>query len=150
MVRRARPRRVALRRVEKELAKHFVTAEVPRGLPLVQMDYVLMEQVLANLLLNAALHTSAGTRVEGQGLLPSVADSGPGIPAEAMPHIFDRFYRAPNTLAGGSGLGLSIAKGLVEAHGGRVEAMNRPASGAEFVVCLPLGEASAPPTESKL
>jgi two-component system sensor histidine kinase KdpD len=146
---------VALRRVEKELAKHVVTAGIPRGLPLVQMDFVLMEQVLVNLLLNAALHTPAGTRVhlsarvEGNEVLLSVADSGPGIPAEAMPHIFDKFYRAPNALAGGSGLGLSIVKGFVEGHGGRVEARNRPAGGAEFIVRLPLGEAPPPPIESK-
>jgi two-component system sensor histidine kinase KdpD len=147
---------VALRRVEKELAKHVVTAGIPHGLPLVQMDFVLMEQVLVNLLLNAALHTPPGTRVqlnarvEGQEVLLSVADSGPGIAAEAMPHIFDKFYRAPNALAGGSGLGLSIVKGFVEAHGRRVEAQNRPAGGAEFIVRLPLGEAPPPPSESKV
>ncbi len=146
---------VALRRLEKELAGHPVTIAISPGLPLVQMDFVLMEQALVNLLLNAALHTPPQTRVDlsatvdGKDAILSVADAGPGIAAEALPHIFDKFYRAPNALAGGSGLGLSIVKGIVEAHGGRVAARNRPAGGAEFIIRLPLGEAPAPPKEPK-
>ena len=66
--------------------------------------------------------------------------------AEAFPHIFEKFYRAPNALAGGSGLGLSIVKGFVEAHAGRVEARDGPAGGVEFIIRLPLGEAPPPPT----
>jgi two-component system sensor histidine kinase KdpD len=73
-----------------------------------------------------------------------VADNGPGLPAEALPHLFDKFYRAPGAAAGGSGLGLSIVKGFVDAHGGSVSAQNRPGGGAEFTVRLPLKE--APPT----
>jgi two-component system sensor histidine kinase KdpD len=68
----------------------------------------------------------------------SVADRGPGLPTESLPHVFDKFYRAPGAPAGGTGLGLSIVKGLVEAHGGRVEARNRPGGGAEFSIYLPI------------
>ena len=141
---------VALRQLEKELARHPVTNNLPRGLPLVQIDFVLMEQVLVNLLLNAALHTPPGTRVilsaevGAKDIALSVADNGPGIAPEALPHLFNKFYRAPGAAAGGSGLGLSIVKGFVDAHGGQVSAQNRPGGGAEFTVRLPLQE--APPS----
>jgi two-component system sensor histidine kinase KdpD len=112
-----------------------------------------MQQVLMNLLLNAAVHTPPGTEVvvkastQDKELLLTVADHGPGIPPDALPHLFDKFYRAPKAKAGGSGLGLSIVKGFVEAHGGRVQAQNRPGGGAEFTVRMPLGEAPPPPAE---
>ncbi len=146
---------VALRQLEKELAGHPVTTHLPRELPLVKMDFVLMEQALTNLLLNAALHTPAGIRIqisaaaENGELLLSVADTGPGIPAEALPQLFGKFYRAPGAPAGGSGLGLSIVKGFVEAHGGHVSAANRAGGGAEFTIRLPLGQAPPMPEEPK-
>jgi two-component system sensor histidine kinase KdpD len=145
---------VALRQLDKELANHPVTNNLPRDLPLVKMDFVLMEQALANLLLNAALHTPPGTRVQISAITTNgelaltVADSGPGIPAEALPQLFGKFFRAPGAPAGGSGLGLSIVKGFVEAHSGRVAAANRASGGAEFTIHLPLGTAPSPPAES--
>jgi two-component system sensor histidine kinase KdpD len=144
---------VARRELEKDLAGHNVRTALAPGLPLVQMDFVLMQQVLMNLLLNAATHTPPGTEVvigaaaRDRELVLTVSDGGPGIPPKALPHLFDKFYRAPNARAGGSGLGLSIVKGFVEAHGGRVEAQNRPAGGAEFTIRLPLGELPPPPAE---
>jgi two-component system sensor histidine kinase KdpD len=78
----------------------------------------------------------------------SVADHGPGLPSESLPHVFDKFYRVPGAPAGGTGLGLSIVKGLVEAHGGRVEARNRPGGGAEFSIYLPMAANPAPALES--
>jgi two-component system sensor histidine kinase KdpD len=135
---------VALRRNEKELARHHVEVRLARPLPLVRMDFVLMEQVLNNLLLNAAGYTPAGTIVEvsaavkSDELVLSVGDHGPGLPPESLPHVFDKFYRVPGVPAGGTGLGLSIVKGFVEAHGGRVEAANRPGGGAQFTIHLPV------------
>ena len=146
---------VALRQLEKELAGHPVTTDLPRELPLVKMDFVLMEQALTNLLVNAALHTPAGTRVqiraanENGELRLSVADNGPGIPTDVLPQLFDKFYRAPGAPAGGSGLGLSIVKGFVEAHGGNVTVENRTGGGAEFAIRLPLGQAPPPTEEPK-
>jgi len=70
----------------------------------------------------------------------TVADRGPGLSPEAIPRIFDKFYRAPGAAAGGTGLGLSIVKGFVEAHGGNVHVANRPAGGAAFTITLPLQE----------
>jgi two-component system sensor histidine kinase KdpD len=107
------------------------------------MDFVLMQQVLGNLLLNAVGHTPPGTRVhlsavmEEGTLVLSVADGGPGVPAEALPQLFEKFYRAPGAKAGGTGLGLAIVKGFVEAQGGQITVQNRAEGGAVFKVRLP-------------
>jgi two-component system sensor histidine kinase KdpD len=111
------------------------------------MDFVLMQQALTNLLLNAAVHTPPGTAVtvraaiESDVLLLSVSDDGPGLPADAVPHIFDKFYRAPSAPAGGTGLGLTIVKGFVEAQGGTVQAENKAGGGARFTIRLPVSKA---------
>jgi two-component system sensor histidine kinase KdpD len=81
--------------------------------------------------------------VEADALALTVADNGPGLPPDALPLIFDKFYRAPAAPAGGTGLGLAIVKGFVEAQGGQVKAENRPGGGAKFTIRLPL--AKAPP-----
>jgi len=144
---------VTLKEIGKDLARHQVAVEIAPGLALVQMDFVLMQQVLTNLLLNAAVHTPGGTQVrvsasaEGKSLVLTVADNGPGLPPEALPLIFDKFYRAPAAPAGGTGLGLAIVKGFVEAQGGQVKAENRPGGGAVFTVRLPLGK--PPPVASE-
>ena len=135
---------VTLREIEKDLAHHKVAVAIASGLPLVRMDFVLMQQVLTNLLLNAAVHTPPGTVVqvnaasEADTLALAVADNGPGLPPEALPLIFDKFYRAPAAPAGGTGLGLAIVKGFVEAQGGQVRAENRPSGGAVFTIRLPI------------
>ncbi len=138
---------VAVRSVEKEIAGHKLDIIISPEVPLVRMDFVLMEQALTNLLLNAASHTPRGTAIQISAnpsdgeLALTVADKGPGIPAEALPRIFEKFYRAPGARTGGTGLGLSIVKGFVEAQNGRVEAENRSAGGAAFTIFLPLAEA---------
>jgi two-component system sensor histidine kinase KdpD len=137
---------VTLAEIEQELAGHKLKIEIASGLPLVQMDFVLMQQVLANLVLNAGLHTPIGTEVrlsavaEGESLLLTVADNGPGLPPDSLPLLFDKFYRAPAAPAGGTGLGLAIVKGFVEAQGGQVKAENRPGGGAAFTVRMPLSK----------
>jgi len=73
---------------------------------------------------------------EGE-LAITVADRGPGLSGEALPRVFDKFYRAPGSPAGGTGLGLPIVKGFVEAQGGRVQAANRAGGGAAFTITLP-------------
>ena len=126
------------------------------GLPLVRMDFVLMQQVLTNLLLNAAVHTPPGTAVqvnaavEADTLALTVADNGPGLPPDALPLIFDKFYRAPAAPAGGTGLGLAIVKGFVEAQGGQVKAENRPGGGAVFTIRLPLAKPPPVAVEASL
>ncbi len=123
-------------------------SEIPSDLPSVQADVQRMEQVLLNLLSNAMRYTPAGgvirvkaCAIESQQIQVSVCDSGPGIPEDALPHVFDRFYREDKSRArstGGSGLGLAIAKALVEAHKGRIWAENALGGGACFHFTLPL------------
>jgi two-component system sensor histidine kinase KdpD len=112
--------------------------------PLVKLDHALTEQVLINLLRNAGRYTPAGTAVNisaqiSEGTLEIVVeDNGPGFPAEALPRLFEKFYRIPGARSHGSGLGLSIAKGFVEAQGGAIQAENIAGGGARFVIRIPV------------
>ena len=147
---------VTLRRAERELSKHPTTVSAPATLPLVKMDFVLIEQALSNLVLNAVNYTPPDTAIEVRAavlngeMAITVTDHGPGLPEQALPHLFEKFYRAPGSPAGGTGLGLSIVKGLVEAHGGRVEARNRPGAGAEFCIYLPIVGSPEPVVDAML
>jgi heavy metal sensor kinase len=113
----------------------------------VKADEMHLRQVFRNLLDNAVQYTSAGGEVRlavdvaGSRVKVTVLDTGIGIPAESLPKIFDRFYRvdkARNRAHGGSGLGLSLAKSFVEAHGGTIEVSSEPGQGSVFTVYLPL------------
>ncbi len=136
----------ALKRVTTELANRTVSVNIEVATPLVRVDFRLIEQALVDLLLNAAMHTPHGSPVEvsahvkEHSVVITVGDHGTGLAAEALPRIFDKFYRAPGAVAGGTGLGLSIVKGFVEANGGSIQAANRPSGGAMFSVALPLQE----------
>ncbi len=120
---------------------------LPASLAVVDADPAQLERVLANLLENAVRYTPAGAAVtvgggRGQaGVAIWVEDAGPGIPAEVLPRVFDRFYQAdPARAAGrrGSGLGLAIAREIVHRHRGTITAENRPPRGTRFTVTLPL------------
>jgi two-component system sensor histidine kinase KdpD len=134
----------ALRRCAKQLAKHKVKLSIPANLPMLLLDDVLMEQVLSNLLDNAAKYTPAGSTVEivaaqyKFSLLVSVRDEGPGIPEDDLQRVFDKFFRAReggDHGRSGTGLGLAVCRGFVEAMGGRIYVRNRnDRSGAEFVI----------------
>jgi two-component system sensor histidine kinase KdpD len=144
-------------------AQHQVRVEVPEDLPPVQLDYVEIDQVLSNLIENAVKYTPPGGEIEvtaqrGDGEVQvRVADRGPGLPAGAMSRVFDRFYRVDGSGRGdggpgpgGTGLGLAVARGLVEAHGGRIWVETRPGGGACFTFSLPLHtsvDAAPPVTE---
>jgi two-component system sensor histidine kinase KdpD len=139
-----------VRELERELAGHPLQMHLPAEPTLAWLDFSLAQHALANLLLNAAMHTPPGTPIEIRAELAdgnltlTVADRGPGIPADVLPRIFERFYRAPGAPAGGSGLGLAIAKGFVEAQGGTITAANLPMGGAVFALLMPQPE--RPPT----
>jgi two-component system sensor histidine kinase KdpD len=139
----------AIRDLQRDLARHSVKLELPAEPMLVRCDFSLTQHALGNLLVNAAVHTAPGTLIEIAGqlanreLLLSVGDRGPGIPPELMPRIFEKFFRAPGAPTGGSGLGLTIAKGFIEAQGGSITAENRPGAGALFSLHLP--QADPPP-----
>lgn len=113
------------------------------NLPLFRIDSGLIEQALINLIHNAVNHTSLNTKVsvsvmnnEGECMI-SVSDNGQGIPEQQQAHIFDKFYRLPDSKPGGSGLGLSIVKGLTEAHNGTINVRNRTEGGAIFTMKIP-------------
>jgi len=135
-----------LRELQRELVAHPVKLDLPDAPLLVRLDFSLVQHALANLLLNAANHTPPNTPIEVSAQLAndqltlSVADRGPGIPPEWLPRIFDKFFRAPSAPTGGSGLGLTIVKGFVEAHGGTITATNRPGGGVMFTLNFPQPE----------
>jgi two-component system sensor histidine kinase KdpD len=141
-----------LRRLRQRLDGRPVRVDLPADLPLINVDGALLEQVLVNLLENAAKYTPAGSPVEisarvavgGGALGVSVADRGPGIPAGEAERLFEKFYRAHGDrerAQSGVGLGLTICRAIVHAHGGAIRAENRPGGGALFTFTLPLDEA---------
>ena len=134
---------VALLRTDTQLRGHPVTASFPRDLPLVAVDEILLEQVFVNLLENAAKYTPPGTPIDvgaeaGAGeVIAYVADRGSGLRPGEEETIFQKFYRG-GTGSGGIGLGLTICRGIVTAHGGRIWAENRAGGGAIFRLSLPI------------
>jgi two-component system sensor histidine kinase KdpD len=143
---------VALIRLEGRLRDHSVQVNLPPDLPLVPLDAVLIEQVFINLVENAVKYTPPGTPIEiaatavEGAVRVDVADRGPGLPPGEETRIFEKFYRAPGaTSTSGVGLGLTICRGIITAHGGRIWAENRPGGGAVFHFTLPL--AGAPPLQ---
>ncbi|MGZ8263370.1 MAG: DUF4118 domain-containing protein [Burkholderiales bacterium] len=137
----------ALTRTAPRLARHRVSTRLPPRSRLARLDAVLIEQVLTNLLENAAKYTPAGTHINVSAefsrgeLAITVTDDGPGLPPGEETRIFDKFHRvAPETTPGGAGLGLAICKAIVEAHGGTIYAENIPAGGTMFRFTIPQEE----------
>ena len=137
----------ALRRGTKLLSHHKVELSLASDLPPVDIDPVLMEQVLFNVLDNAAKYAEQGTSIGVQcwrdidSVVLQIIDEGAGIPAEDLEHIFDKFYRVQkgDHVRAGTGLGLAISRGFVEAMRGTMSASNRnDRSGAVFTIRLPL------------
>lgn len=136
----------ALNSLGARLDSHPVDVNLPSDLPLVPMDYVLIAQVLINLLENAVKYSPEGQPIEvcaqvlnRNSVQIEISDHGPGIPPEEIDRIFEKFYRVKrfeNVI--GTGLGLSICKGVVEVHGGKIWAENRPEGGVRFLFTLPL------------
>jgi len=133
--------------VAKQIRLSFDTSAVTQPLPPLNLDPARIEQILSNLLANALRYTPEGGQIdlslarEEQTVRLAIHDSGPGIPPEALPHLFERFYRADrarNRAEGGSGLGLVIARQLAQAQGGTIAAANHPNGGAVFTLELPL------------
>ncbi|HEV2804649.1 MAG TPA: DUF4118 domain-containing protein [Chthoniobacterales bacterium] len=121
-----------------------VRLDVPENTPLALVDHLLMEQAVAKLLANAGSHTPARLPIEIDAecssgrLMISVSDRGPGFSAELSERVFEKFYRSDGRRAGGLGLGLAIARGFVEAHGGKITAENRDGGGARFTINVPV------------
>ncbi len=121
-----------------------LSVDLPVNFPLVVMDVERIRQVLTNLIDNALRFTPPGGTIEigaaqtDREIAVTVTDTGSGISAEDLPHVFDRFYKSRDS--GGAGLGLAVAKGLVEAHGGMIAATSAPGAGTRIRFTLPLSQ----------
>jgi two-component system sensor histidine kinase KdpD len=141
-----------LERARKILAHHRLEVDIAKDLPMLELDPVLFEQVLFNLLDNAAKYASPDTTVviqswqEGANVKLQILDEGSGIPSEEIDRIFDKFHRAEKQdhVRAGTGLGLAISRGFIEAMGGSITAANRPdRPGAVFTITLPVPKPAA-------
>jgi signal transduction histidine kinase len=137
---------VAAKQPQAAAKEVLVSADLPKKLPLVNIDSRRVGQVLLNLIDNAITHTPRGgvitvaARQSDNWLEISVEDTGEGIPAEDLPNVFERFYRVDKSRAratGGTGLGLAIAKYFVEAHKGKINVQSEPGKGSRFTFTIP-------------
>ncbi len=130
--------------LKQELLPFKFSIVIPTDMPLVWVDFGLIEQVLHNLVLNATQNVPPGTNIrlkffyDNGSLTIQVMDRGKGFPAAELSEVFNKFYRGKDALAGGTGLGLSIVKGFIEAHRGTVTAENRQNGGALFTIKIPV------------
>lgn len=132
--------------IQKMVSKneHEIIFQSNENLPLFKIDSGLTEQILYNLLHNAIQYTPTKTNIkfevkhENENCVIIVSDNGKGFPEKEISLVFDKFYRLPNTKAGGSGLGLSIAKGFTEAQNGKIKLENNQQGGAKFTVIIPV------------
>jgi len=135
----------ALEQLGKQIANNPVTVDIPADFPLVPMDFTLIVQVLVNILENAMKYSPAYSPIEvhaelaGDQVRVEVSDRGIGIPPEDLSRVFDKFYRVqrPESVSG-TGLGLAICKGIIEIHGGKIDARPRPGGGTVIAIDLPL------------
>ena len=133
------------KRMQTQTSRHQITTDFPPDFPVILADETRLEQVLSNLLGNAIKYAAGGSiRVSGQvrqnSVILCVSDEGPGIAPEDIPHIFDRFYRAPDMArqTKGAGLGLYLTRAIIEAHGGRIWVDTVPGTGVRMCFSLPV------------
>jgi two-component system sensor histidine kinase KdpD len=135
-----------LKRLKKELSGHIIKLEIEDDLPLIKIDFTLLEQALLNILINASVYTPEGSEIEilavksEESIKLAISDNGPGLPVESLNQIFDKFYRGDSKRTGGSGLGLSIVKGFIDAHKGTITVKNRDTGGLTFLITLKINE----------
>lgn len=133
-----------INRLQKELSRFPLDISIEEEIPPIRFDYILIQQVLFNLLINITIHTPEKTRIklmagkQNSEIFLIIEDNGNGIPADEIERIFDKFYRGTKAGKGGTGLGLAICKGIIEAHKGRIKAENVSTGGARFEIRLPI------------
>jgi two-component system sensor histidine kinase KdpD len=129
--------------LKEELKLFILSVSIPENMPLVKIDFGLMEQVLYNLLFNSCEYAPTATEImlkinhEQDKLVIQIIDKGPGFPENAIKNVFKKFFRVDGSKTGGLGLGLSIVKGFVEAHKGTITVENRQDGGAKFIIKIP-------------
>ena len=122
---------------------HRIFFEPKDNLPFLKLDVGLMEQVLYNIIHNAIQYTPENSEItisvtiQSENCVIEISDNGNGFPASEIEFAFDKFYRLPHTKTGGSGLGLSIVKGFIEAHNGFIQLENNKEGGARFIITIP-------------
>lgn len=147
---------VAVKNIPSCIQDHGIQIRLQPDLPLIQVDFVLIEQVLVNLLENACDYSPPGKPIQVNAesdthrVIITVEDRGAGIPPDKLDVIFEKFYRVPGTPTGGTGLGLSISRGLIEAHGGTLIAENSEQGGARLIIHLPRNGSPPPVKEAAL
>ena len=135
----------ALTRVDKPLRGRNVMVNIPSDLPLIRVDEVLIEEVFANILENAAKYTEPGTPIEvaafenADKVIIIIRDKGPGFPPGDEQRVFDKFFRGKNESTRGVGLGLAICRSIIQHHEGIITASNAPNGGAIVTIELPIG-----------
>jgi two-component system sensor histidine kinase KdpD len=127
-------------------SNHHIFTEIDPDLPLITTDEVLLRQAIFNIVHNALVHTPAASKIWikaakiGNKIEIAIEDNGSGISGDDLPNIFQKFYRSPSVKEHGIGLGLSIARGFVEANNGTVQVENRIEGGARFKIIFPLSD----------
>ncbi len=135
---------IVINKLDDDLKGHIISFQQNELMPLVKLDSLLIQHVLFNLIHNAIQYTSNGTVIsihfymDNDDCVISVKDNGQGIPEHEQVKVFDMFYRLPMHKTGGSGLGLSIVKGFIEAHKGTIKLISEEGNGAEFIIKLPV------------
>jgi len=134
---------VVMNHMKEDLQDHVTRVNVPDTIPAVIIDMNWMKQAILNILRNAVTYTPAGSgilisaKADSLSVTLEIEDNGPGVPGSSLVHLFDKFYRVPGSKSGGTGLGLTIAKALIEAHNGKINAENRPQGGLLVSITLP-------------
>jgi two-component system sensor histidine kinase KdpD len=129
--------------LQDELKPFSLKIKISDEMPLVKIDFGLMEQALYNLLFNATQYAPGASDIdlianfENEEMIIEVADHGPGFPETELKNVFKKFFRVNGSKTGGLGLGLSIVKGFVEAHGGSITVENKLSRGAKFIIRIP-------------
>jgi len=132
-----------LNELEKEPYKQKFNLSIEEHLPLLKIDINWLKQAIINILHNAIIYTPPETEIEirsfistDKKLIIEISDNGPGIPQDSINKLFEKFYRVPGSKSGGTGLGLTITKAIVESHGGQIIAQNKPEGGLCFILSL--------------
>jgi two-component system sensor histidine kinase KdpD len=140
--------------LKNELSMHDVRFDIEDDFPFIKVDEGLFIQAISNIALNSAQYCPPGTSIIfkahslSNGATIHIDDTGTGFPSDAIPKLFDKFYRVPGTISAGTGLGLSIAKGFIDAHGGIISAINNCDGGARISITLPSTDLSLSIEES--
>jgi len=135
---------VVAHQMKEDLTHHVLRLMLSEPLPSIRIDINWMKQAIQNILRNAIYYTPAGSEIiisasaSGNSVSLHIDDNGPGVPKYALPYLFDKFYRVPGSRSGGTGLGLTISKALIEAHGGTINAVNRPGKGLSVIINIPI------------